>query len=94
MSKKDFIKKRIKALIDYVNEKGNTMTIVDIANVSETIKGIIEGLEDIDEDDFPSKDDVICTLSNLRGVMRETPYFNLVSTIFGELQVIINYYFE
>lgn len=94
MSKKDFNKKRIEALMDYVNEKGNTMTIADIANVSETIKGIIEGLKDIDEDDFPSKDDVIYTLSNLRSVMAETPYFNLVSTIFGELQVVITYYFE
>lgn len=94
MSKTNFIKKRIEALMDYVNEKGNTMTIADIANVSETIDGIRESLEDIDEDEFPNKEDVIYTLADLRSAMRETPYFNLVSTIFGELQVIITYYFK
>lgn len=87
-------KKRIEALMDYVNEKGNTMTIADIANVSETIKGIIEGLEDIDEDDFPNKVDVICVLGELRSVINEVPYYEVPSTIFGELQVIISYYFE
>lgn len=80
--------------MDYVNEKGNTMTIADIANVSETIKGIIEGLKDIDEDDFPNKEDVIYTLADLRSAMRETPYYEIPSTIFGELQVIISYYFK
>lgn len=90
----DTIKKRIETLMDYVNKKGNTMTIADIANVSETIDGIRESLEDINEDDFPNKEDVIYTLADLRESLRETPYFNLVSTIFGELQVIISYYFE
>lgn len=76
----DTTKKRIEALMDYVNEKGYTMTIADIANVSETIDGIRERLEDIDED-FPEKDTVIEYLKCLSDVIRKTPYFNLVSNI-------------
>ena len=76
----DTTKKRIEALMDYVNEKGYTMTIADIANVSETIDGIRERLEDIDED-FPEKDVVIEYLKCLSDVIRKTPYFNLVSNI-------------
>lgn len=90
----DTTKKRIEALMDYVNEKGYTMTIADIANVSETIDGIRERLEDIDEDDFPNKEDVISILANLRSDLRGIPYYEIPSTIFGELQVIISYYFK
>lgn len=90
----DTTKKRIEALMDYVNEKGYTMTIADIANVSETIDGIRLRLEDIPEDDFPNKEDVISILANLRSDLRETPYYEIPSTIFGELQVIISYYFK
>lgn len=90
----DTIKKRIETLMDYVNEKGNTMTIADIANVSETIDGIREKLEDIDEDDFPNKEDVIYCLKDLRESLREIPYYEIPSSIFGELQVIISYYFK
>lgn len=81
-------KKRIEALMDYVNEKGNTMTIADIANVSETIDGIRERLEDIDED-FPEKDVVIEYLKCLSDVIRKTPYFNLVSNILNGLNGIM-----
>lgn len=87
-------KKRIEALMNYVNEKGNTMTIADIANVSETIDGIRERLEDIDEDVFPNKEDVISILANLRNDIGKIPYYEIPSSIFGELQVIISYYFE
>ena len=84
----DTTKKRIEALMDYVNEKGYTMTIADIANVSETIDGIRERLEDIDED-FPEKDTVIEYLKCLSDVIRKTPYFNLVSNILNGLNGIM-----
>ena len=80
MNKKDFMKNQIQTLVDLVNEKGNNMTIADIANVNESIDNINLKLED-SEEDFPNKKDVIDYLKDLKDVMRETPYFNLVSNI-------------
>ena len=80
MIKKDFMKNQIQTLIDFVNEKGNTMTIADIANINESIDNIYLKLED-SEEDFPNKGAVIDHLKDLKTVIRETPYFNLVSNI-------------
>ena len=80
MSKKEFIKNQIQTLVDLVNEKGNTMTIADIANVNGSIDNICLKLED-SEEDFPNKNDVIEYLKDLRFSIRKSPYFNLVSNI-------------
>lgn len=77
---KETTKNQIQTLIDLVNKKGNTMTIADIANVSESIDNIYLKLED-SEEDFPNKDVVIDILVALKDTMRKTPYFNLVSSI-------------
>lgn len=80
MNKKEFIKNQIQNLIDLVNEKGNTMTIADIANVNGSIDTICLKLED-SEEDFPNKNDVIEYLKDLRFSIRKSPYYNLVSNI-------------
>jgi ferritin len=80
---KENTKNQIQTLIDFINGKGNTMTIADIANVNESIDNIYLKLED-SEEDFPEKDEVIEYLRNLSDIMRKTPYFNLVqNTLFG-----------
>lgn len=81
---KETTKNQIQTLIDFVNEKGNTMTIADIANVNESIDTIYLKLED-SEEDFPNKDVVIDILITLKDAIRKTPYFNLVSIILGSL---------
>ena len=77
---KENTKNQIKTLIDFVNEKGNTMTIANIANVNESIDSIYLRLGD-SEEDFPEKDAVIEHLKYLSELIRKTPYFNLVSFI-------------
>ena len=80
---KENTKNDIQTLIDFVDERGNTMTIANIANVSENIDSICLELED-SEEDFPNKDAVINFLKDLDDVIRKTPYFNLVqNTLFG-----------
>lgn len=91
MEKKDFIKNQIQTLVDFVNEKGNTMTIADIANVNESIDNIKLKLED-SEEDFPNKNDIIDYLKDLKNVIRETPYFNLVSNILFGLNGVLYYF--
>lgn len=92
MSKKESTKNQIHTLIDFVNEKGNTMTIADIANVSESIVNIYLKLED-SEEDFPNKNDIIDYLKEFKDVLRKTPYFNLVSFILFSLNGVM-YFFK
>ena len=77
---KEITKNQIQTIIDFVNEKGNTMTIADIANVNENIDSIYLHLKD-SEEDFPNKDEVIEHLKCLSEIIRKTPYYNLVSFI-------------
>lgn len=80
---KEITKNDIQTLIDFVDERGNTMTIANIANVNENIDSIYQYLED-SEEDFPNKDAVIDYLKNLSDLMRKAPYFKLVEiTLFG-----------
>ena len=91
MEKKDFIKNQIHALVDFVNEKGNSITIADIANVNESIDNIILKLEN-SEEDFPNKNYIIDYLKDLKNVIRETPYFNLFSNILFGLNGVLYYF--
>lgn len=77
---KEITKNDIQTLIDFVDERGNTMTIANIANVNENIDYIYLHLKD-SEEDFPNKDVVIEHLKYLSELIRKTPYFNLVSFI-------------
>lgn len=77
---KEITKSDIQTLIDFVDERGNTMTIANIANVNENIDSIYLYLKD-SEADFPNKDEVIEHLKGLSDVIRKTPYYNLVSFI-------------
>lgn len=85
---KDITKSDIQTLIDFVDERGNTMTIANIANVNENIDSICLYLKD-SEEDFPNKDEVIEHLKGLNDVIRKTPYFNLVSVILNGLNGIM-----
>lgn len=86
---KENTKNQIKTLIDFVNEKGNTMTIADIANVNESIDNIYLKLED-SEEDFPNKDAVIEYLRVSSELIRKTPYFNLVERTLFLLNVVMD----
>ena len=77
---KEITKNDIQTLIDFVDERGNTMTIANIANVNENIDSIYLYLKD-SEADLPNKDEVIEHLKCLSEIIRKTPYFNLVSVI-------------
>lgn len=77
---KENTKNDIQTLIDFVDERGNTMTIANIANVNENIDSIYLYLKD-SEEDFPNKDAVIEHLKYLSELIRKTPYVNLVSFI-------------
>lgn len=80
---KENTKNQIQTLMKFLAERGNTMTVADIANVNESIDNIYLKLED-SEEDFPNKNAVIDFLKDMDDVMRKTPYFNLVqNTWFG-----------
>lgn len=85
---KEITKNDIQTLIDFVDERGNTMTIANIANVNENIDSIYLYLKD-SEEDFPNKNDVIDYLKDLRFSIRKSPYFNLVSNILGGLNEVM-----
>ena len=90
-----FIKNSVECINDFLAEKGNTITIAELANVYESIWNMILRLNECE--DFDGKTEIVNVLRLTYDRMSTAPFFSIVNEVSYNLNVVgelANRYFK